>query len=124
MRIRKGRIGLIAGMLAMAWVRTAAAEPMDAGKAVVKLSRGAVNIVTGWVEIPKRMHETTKLEGPVSGFTWGLIRGIGYGCIRTLAGAYEAVTFPYPAPPGYTSVIEPEFVFTDDDTGRPAREVK
>jgi len=92
------------------------AEPMEAGKAFTKLTRGFVNIVTGWVEVPKRIHETTQLEGAVSGFTWGLLRGLGHGFIRTAAGLYELVTFPFPAPPGYEPVIQPEYVFTSEPT--------
>jgi putative exosortase-associated protein (TIGR04073 family) len=75
--------------------------------------RGAVNLSTGWVEIPKRIHETSQSNGAFAGFTWGLLRGFGYGFIRTAAGGYELLTFPFPAPPGYTPVIQPEYVFTD-----------
>jgi putative exosortase-associated protein (TIGR04073 family) len=89
------------------------AEPMEAGKAFTKLTRGFVNLITGWVEIPKRIHETTQTSGAAAGFTWGLLRGLGRGFIRTAAGAYEFVTFPFPAPPGYEPVIQPEYVFTE-----------
>ena len=91
----------------------ASAESMDAGKSFTKLTRGFVNLVTGWVEIPKRVQETSGQSGPWAGFTWGLLRGLGHGFIRTAAGAYEFVTFPFPAPPGYASVIQPEYVFTE-----------
>ena len=94
----------------------ARAEGMDAAKGFTKLTRGAVNLVTGWVEIPKRVHETSIQSGAAAGFTWGLLRGLGYGFIRTAAGAYELVTFPFPAPPNYEPVIQPEYVFTDDST--------
>ena len=88
------------------------AEPMDCGKGFTKLTRGATNTVTGWVEIPKRIQETTQISGALAGFTWGLLRGFGYGFVRTAAGLYEVFTFPFPAPPGYESVIQPEYVFT------------
>jgi putative exosortase-associated protein (TIGR04073 family) len=91
--------------------RPAFAEGMDAVKAFWKLTRGAVNTVTGWVEIPKRVHETSQASGAAAGFTWGLLRGFGHGFIRTAAGLYEVVTFPFPAPPDYAPVIEPEYVF-------------
>jgi putative exosortase-associated protein (TIGR04073 family) len=112
MRVRAA-IGLACIAAALTGAHPAAAEPMDTGKAFTKLSRGAVNTVTGWVEIPKRMHETTQTEGAIAGFTWGLVRGLGYGFIRTAAGLYELVTFPFPAPPAYVSVIQPEYVFTE-----------
>ena len=104
--------GVCAVCLVLSGAAQAIAEPMDAGKAFTKLTRGAVNTVTGWVEIPKRIHETSQESGAAAGFTWGLLRGIGHGFIRTAAGAYEVVTFPFPAPPGYESVIQPEYVFT------------
>lgn len=108
-------IALAAAVMALAWSHRAAAEPMDTEKAFGKLARGAVNTLTGWVEIPKRMNETTQRDGAIAGFTWGLVRGFGYGFIRTAAGLYELVTFPFPAPPGYTPVIRPEYVFTTED---------
>lgn len=89
---------------------------MDGRKAFSKLTRGFFNTVTGWVEIPKRIHETSYKSGPAAGFTWGVLRGLGYGFIRTAAGLYELVTFPFPAPPNYEPVIQPEYVFTDNST--------
>jgi putative exosortase-associated protein (TIGR04073 family) len=106
-----GLIG-VAAVVALA-VPSASAESMQAGGAFGKLGRGAVNLFTGWVEIPKRIHETSQASGAWAGFTWGLLRGIGHGFIRTSAGAYELVTFPFPAPPGYASVIQPEYVFSE-----------
>ncbi len=86
--------------------------PINWRKAFGKLWRGVVNVLTGWVEIPKRVDETTKRSGPGSGATLGVLRGVGHGVIRTLAGAYETVTFVFPAPPDYVPVIRPEYVFT------------
>ena len=115
------RPGLWCGLLAVASLCTApatvSAESMDATKAFTKLTRGAVNIVTGWVEIPNRIHETVQMSGPAAGFTWGLLRGLGYGAVRTVAGVYELLTFPFPAPPGYESVIQPEYIFSSQATG-------
>ena len=109
-------VALLAASAVLAWVRPVAAESMEVDKACVKAARGAVNTVTGWVEIPKRIHETTVTDGALAGFTWGLLRGLGHGFIRTAAGVYEVVTFPFPAPPGYISVIQPEYVFADEST--------
>ena len=87
---------------------------IKAGGAMSKLGRGFVNLVTGWVEIPKRIHETSQSQGAAAGLTWGVLRGIGHAFIRTAAGGYELITFPYPSPPDYTPVIQPEYVFTED----------
>lgn len=108
---------ILVGLLAVASLPNASAEPMDGGKSFIKLTRGATNTVTGWVEIPKRIQETTQTSGAFAGFTWGLLRGFGYGFVRTAAGFYEVFTFPFPAPPGYESVIQPEFVFSAEPVG-------
>lgn len=113
MKQRIALCGMVAALVITAGAVPAAAEPMEAGKAFTKLTRGFVNIITGWVEVPKRIQETTQASGAAAGFTWGLLRGIGHGFIRTAAGAYEFFTFPFPAPPGYEPVIQPEYVFTD-----------
>jgi putative exosortase-associated protein (TIGR04073 family) len=102
----------------MAWVPQAHATEgtIQAGGAMGKLGRGFVNVVTGWVEIPKRIYETSQDQGAAAGWTWGLLRGLGHGIVRTAAGFYELVTFPFPAPPDYAPVIEPEYVFTESST--------
>ena len=105
-------VSSVIGLTLYLWAVPASAESMDPGRAFMKLTRGAVNLVTGWVEIPKRIQETSQESGAAAGFTWGLLRGIGHGFIRTAAGGYELVTFPFPAPPGYVPVIEPEYVFS------------
>ena len=87
-------------------------------RAFGKLSRGFVNVITGWVEIPKRMHETAVRSGAGMGWTLGVLRGFGYGFIRTAGGVYEVVTFPFPAPPDYRPIIRPEFVFLEEDASR------
>ena len=85
-----------------------------AGGALGKLARGVVNAVTGWVEVPKRIRQTSQTSGTAAGFTWGLLRGLGYGFIRTVGGIYETATFPFPAPPDYRPVIQPDYVFLPD----------
>ena len=114
MTTRVVAVGLCAAVVFCATTAPVSAEPMDAGKALTKVTRGFMNVITGWVEIPKRINETAQQSGAAAGFTWGLLRGIGYGFIRTAAGLYEFVTFPFPAPPGYEPVIQPEYIFTDE----------
>ena len=84
-------------------------------KALSKLLRGVTNVLTGWVEIPKRVHETTEASGAGAGFTYGVLRGVGYGFVRTAAGAYEVITFPVPAPPDFRPVMHPAYVFLCDN---------
>ena len=114
MRMRRliGSFAVVTALIALP-VRTAQAEMSTTG-AGTKLLRGATNVVTGWVEIPKRVYETSQEQGAAAGLTWGLLRGFGRGFVRTAAGFYELVTFPFPAPPNYEPVIQPEYVFVDE----------
>jgi putative exosortase-associated protein (TIGR04073 family) len=108
---RKKIILFMVAFLGISAFGTNANAEMDSGGAMSKLGRGFVNTFTGWVEIPKRMYETSEASGAGAGFTWGLLRGLGYGFVRTAAGLYEFFTFPFPAPENYEPVINPEFVF-------------
>ena len=114
------RVSVVGAILALATFISPPvhAVQMEAGKAATKLGRGAVNTVTGWVEIPKCINETAQESGALAGATWGLLRGLGHGFIRTVAGVYELVTFPFPAPPDYEPVMEPEYVFSDQSAKR------
>ncbi len=79
-----------------------------------KLGRGIVNIVTGWIELPKNIYDTSvETENPLMGITYGTLKGIGMTVVRTGAGAYDTVTFLFPVPQDYTPILEPEFVFEE-----------
>ena len=89
-----------------------------ASDALRKFSRGVTNVVTGWLEIPIQISQTTEQEGSIAGSTVGLVKGIAHGIGRTLVGLVEVVTFPFPNHTGdenvgediYGPLIEPEFV--------------
>ncbi len=81
-----------------------------------KLGRGLANAATGWIEIPKRMHDETAANGPGVGWTWGLIKGVGYAIARSVAGAYEIVSFPVAMPEAYQPVIDPPLIFSAEET--------
>lgn len=79
----------------------------DAGK---KLGRGLVNILTGWIELPKNIYETSAESNLFAGITVGLAKGLGMTVVRTGAGVYETATFPFPLPQEYKPILEPEYV--------------
>ena len=79
----------------------------DMGK---KLHRGAVNLVTGWMEIPNTIRDTTAEDNMFTGITLGIPKGCCMAIIRTAFGFYEIVTFLIPLPEGYNPMLEPEFV--------------
>ena len=120
--IKRGGMAVLMALLFIAFASPARAESLDSGKAVNKLLRGFLNTVTGWVEIPKRAKETAATSGTAAGLTWGILRGIGHGFVRTAGGLYEIFTFPFPAPPNYAPVIQPEYVFSESVSNpQPAR---
>ena len=76
-----------------------------------KLGRGVANTLTGWVELPKNVYDTSVEENAFTGMTLGLAKGAGMTLVRTGAGIFEVVTFPFPVPEDYKAVLEPEYVF-------------
>ncbi len=78
-----------------------------------KLGRGLTNTLTGVVEIPKKVILISKKDSPWLGLTWGWVKGLGVGMLRTASGLYETLTFPIPAPADYEPMVHPEFVFEE-----------
>ena len=97
-----------------AWVATAVllwAAPAYADDAGDKLVRGLANTFLGFLEIPRNIHTTTEDKGVLTGWTAGLGKGLGYTVLRMGVGIYEIVTFPFPLPENYESIVEPDFVW-------------
>lgn len=122
-RQAKGRSNLaLAGiasslaLLTMTMTATPAHAAVEGGP-IRKLGRGLTNLVTGWLELPVQVMQTTERSGSLAGMTEGLGRGVVLGLGRTVVGALELVSFPIPNPTTrYGPVIEPEFVkFRDPD---------
>lgn len=78
-----------------------------------KLSRGVVNVFTGWIEIPKKIAEAWEDQDPFTGFVVGGVRGFGWAWVRTSAGLYDVITFAFPYPNDYEPMLKPEFVLAD-----------
>lgn len=76
-----------------------------------KLGRGIANTLTGWVELPKNVYNTSVEDNPLAGVTLGLAKGAGMTLVRTGAGIYEIATFPFPLPEAYKPILDPEYVF-------------
>lgn len=76
-----------------------------------KLGRGVANAFTGWIELPKSVYTKSNEQNAVSGATVGLAEGVGMAIIRTGAGIFDVITFPFPVPEKYKPVLEPEYVF-------------
>ena len=104
--MRKAIIVVMVVMMVLSMASVSYAQ--DAGK---KLMRGLSNILTGWVELPKNIYDTSVEDNVFSGMTIGLAKGVGMTIVRTGAGVYETITIPFPIPQDYTPVLEPEYVF-------------
>lgn len=114
---RTGTATLVAGVavvLALSWGSVAAAradEPSYPERIGAKLMRGVANLVTGVGEFPKQIYLVWRAEGWVQGTFRGPIEGLGMFIARTVAGAYDVLTFPLPVPAGYQPLLLPEYVW-------------
>ena len=82
----------------------------SAQKMFRKLGRGATNIFTGWMEIPKNISKQWRAYDPFTGFFVGGVEGVAWGVGRTMVGVYDTVTFFLPIPADYEPLMEPEFI--------------
>lgn len=99
---------------ALSWggIATARAdEPSYPERIGTKLMRGMTNLITSVGEFPKQIYLVGQKEGWVQGVFRGPVEGLGMFIARTVAGAYEVVTFPLPVPPGYQPMLLPEYVW-------------
>lgn len=104
------RIASIIVLLCLLGMASPVHAAMEAGP-LRKFGRGFGNLITGWLELPVQIFQTTERSGSFPGMTEGFARGVVLGIGRTLVGAVELVTFPIPNPTtGYGPVVEPEFV--------------
>lgn len=71
-----------------------------------KMGRGLMNVLTGWLEVPKRIHVGTQAGNPLMGVGQGLVEGVKLTVLRAGVGIYEAVTFPLPYPKAFASPYE------------------
>jgi len=79
-----------------------------------KFTRGAVNFTTGWAEVPKQTYLVARRQGLPGGLVQGAIEGLGMFVARTLAGAYEILTFPLPLPAHYQPMLKPDYVWQSE----------
>ena len=98
---RTGGALLVIGVI-LAWSQS----DVWAQDPIHKAGRGVVNVLTGWLELPKQIHLGSQEENPVTGLGWGVVKGMGLTVLRSGVGIFEALTFPIPYPKGYASPYE------------------
>jgi len=101
-------------------VHARAEDPSLAAQIGTKFIRGVANLTTGWVELPKQIYVVGTNEGWVAGALRGPFDGLGMFAARTIAGAYEILTFPIPVPPNYQPMLSPEYVW-DPESPSPSQ---
>ena len=76
-----------------------------------KAARGAANLATGWLELPKQIYLTYQEEGLAKSIAVGPLKGIGMTLVRTIGGAGEAVTFFIAYPGFFDPFFDPPYVW-------------
>jgi len=72
-----------------------------------KLSRGAINTASCWLEVPAEVFRVSQEKDPLLGVTVGFAQGICTAAVRGVTGLFDAVTF---AAPSYDKpILEPEY---------------
>ena len=105
------RLAQVLAANAVAFLVLGAATVCFAQDPFTKLGRGVANTLTGWVELPKNIYDTSVQDNAFTGMTLGLAKGAAMTLVRTGAGIYEIATFPFPLPEDYRPILEPEYVF-------------
>ena len=107
--------------LAVAVVVLALCSRAEAQSAARKFGRGLAGMTTAFLEVPGNMVAQTEKRGAAEGIPLGFAIGLGMIVPRVLVGVYEFVSAPFPAPPGYRPIIEPEFPWSYFDGGSTGR---
>jgi len=79
-----------------------------------KLGRGTVNAVTSPIEIIRGIDLTSKSDGPIKGWTVGLVKGLAGTVLRLGSGIVDFVTCPFNFPDkNKAPLIQPTYVWQD-----------
>jgi putative exosortase-associated protein (TIGR04073 family) len=104
----------IAALLVIIMVAFTASAGYCETPAFRKFRRGFCNILTSHLELVHQMEKEGAKGGTGRAMTLGVFNGISMTTMRMLAGVYEVVTFPIPAPAGYKPILtDPEFYWTE-----------
>ena len=100
LRVRLLIMVFAAGIIFCSGPRAWAQDPIH------KMGRGVVNVLTGWIELPKQIHLGSQEDNPITGLGRGVLKGLGLTVLRGGVGIYEALTFPLPYPKEFASPYE------------------
>jgi len=97
------------------FIMNAIAPSVSAQTATRKLGRGFANMFLGFLELPQNVVDTAESDGALAAITYGIVRGTAMSVLRTSVGVYETITFLIPLPWAYETIIEPEFMMSDEN---------
>ena len=93
------------------------AEPADSRNPFARrLTRGLSNTAFGWLELPQGIRNIGERHGVGAAATWGVLQGSGRAIQRTAIGIFEVLTFPFGFGHDAKPMIEPESVFSTDES--------
>jgi len=78
-----------------------------------KFTRGVVNTLFFWAEVPKEVNRDWQNVDPMTGVFTGTGKGMYRGAQRFGAGVYDMVTFYKDQPANYQPVVYPELPLED-----------
>jgi len=85
--------------------------PVFANEPKDKLSRGTANVLSALLEVPQNIDIEWKQSKNASvGIFTGFFKGSFWGAARCVSGLWDIVTFAFPKPADYNSIIQPEYV--------------
>ena len=106
--------GWIVSLLAASLLTCLPPASAWAANPATKLSRGIVNLVSGWLEFPLKMaEEESRSDTKVLWIAHGTMRGLGAAGARTLYGLWDIVTFP--VAPYNRPTLDPDTLIEPND---------
>ena len=79
-----------------------------------KLSRGAANVLSCLLEVPKQIDIEWKASNNAAiGIFTGMFKGLAFGVGRLCSGVYDIITFPANIPKDYEPLMKPDYVFEE-----------
>lgn len=89
---------------------------VEAKNPAQKFARGAINIVTSPLEIPKqtRVYWKKGAEKTPHILVWvmsGIVKGVVETTKRFASGTWDVISFPVSIPADYEALLKPDYVF-------------
>ena len=106
----------------------AAKEPVDPDRKVdselsrvhAKLKRGAINLVSFPLEIPKQtkmvVDDGKNIPSKLVLIVPGMLKGVGYGLVRAVSGLWDVATFNVNYPKDSQPLLKPDYVWEGMDS--------